>query len=113
MYLPEMKPGLVFQMESQTGPVHAPVFNMTVNGENNSGTGHDKKVVKQGAAESALRGSFVQFRNSSQAQQAMGGSQLTSENFTEIADFGSIHHFSDFENGWRRFMWSLDHINQR
>ena len=100
MHLHEMKPGIVFQMESQTGPVHAPVFTMsvTVNGVKYSGTGHNKKVAKQAAAESALRGSFVQFRNSSQAQQAMGGSQLTSQNFTEIADIGSMHHFSNFEN---------------
>ena len=100
MHLHETKPGLVFLVELQTGPVHAPVFTMsvTVNGEKYCGTGHSKKVAKQAAAESALRGSFVQFRNSSQAQQAMGGSQLTSQNFTEIADIGSMHHFSDFEN---------------
>ena len=101
MHLYEMKPGRVFQMESQTGPDHAPVFTMSVmvDGEKYSGTGPNKKVAKLGAAESALRGSFIQLRNSSQAQQAMGGSQLTSENFTEIANIGSMHHFSDFENG--------------
>ena len=94
MHLHEMKPGLVFQMESQTGPEHIPVFTMsvTVNGEKYSGTGHNKLAAKQAAAESALRGSFVQFRNWFQTQQAMGGSQLTSQNFTVIADIG------DFEN---------------
>ena len=67
MHLHEMKPGSVFQMESQTGPDHAPVFTMsvTVNGEKYSGTGHNKQVAKQAAAESALRGTLVQFRNSS------------------------------------------------
>ena len=100
MHLHELKPGLVFQMESQTGPVHAPVFTMsvTVNGEKYSGTGHNKQVAKQAAAKTALRGSFVQFRNSSQTQQAMGGSQLTSQDFSEIADIGTMHDFSDFLN---------------
>ena len=99
-HLHEMKPGSVFEMESQTGPVHAPVFTMsvTVNREKYSGTGHNKRVAKQAAAESALCGTFFQFRNSSQAQQAMGGSQLMSQNFTEIGDIGSMHQFSDFEN---------------
>ena len=82
MHLYEKNPGLVFEMESQTGPDHAPVFTMSVmvDGEKYSGTGANKRVAKQIAAESALRGSIIQLRNTSQAQQAMGGSQLTSEN---------------------------------
>ena len=100
MHLHDRKPDLVFQMESQTGPVHAPVFTMsvTLNGEKYSGTGHNKQVAKQAAAERALRSSFVQFRNSSQTQQAMGDSQLTSQDFSEIADIGSMHDFSNFLN---------------
>ena len=56
VHLHEMKPGLVFQMESQTGPDHVPIFTMSVmlDGEKYSGTGPNKKVAKQGAAESAL-----------------------------------------------------------
>ena len=48
-------------------------MSVTVNGEKYSGTGHNKQVAKQAAAaESALRGTFVQFRNSSTATTGFG-----------------------------------------
>jgi double stranded RNA-specific editase B len=48
MQLNEIKPGLEFKFESQTGPVHAPIFTMSVevNGETFRGHGPTKKKAK-------------------------------------------------------------------
>lgn len=52
-------------MVSKTGPVHAPVFTMSVevDGQTYEGVGTNKKTAKAKAAENALR-SFIQFPNS-------------------------------------------------
>nr|2L3C_A Chain A, Double-stranded RNA-specific editase 1 [Rattus norvegicus] len=64
MQLNEIKPGLQYMLLSQTGPVHAPLFVMSVevNGQVFEGSGPTKKKAKLHAAEKALR-SFVQFPN--------------------------------------------------
>ncbi|CAI9725040.1 double-stranded RNA-specific editase 1 isoform X2 [Octopus vulgaris] len=97
MQLNEIKPGLEFQLMGQTGPVHAPTFNMKVevNGEIFEGAGPTKKKAKLQAAEKALR-SFVQFRNASEAYQAMG-KKVNSLDFTsDTADIGTF--INDFED---------------
>uniref|UniRef100_A0A8C2FHM7 DRBM domain-containing protein n=1 Tax=Cyprinus carpio TaxID=7962 RepID=A0A8C2FHM7_CYPCA len=55
MQLNEIKPGLQYKLLSQTGPVHAPVFIMTieVNGQLFEGSGPTKKKAKLNAAERA------------------------------------------------------------
>lgn len=72
--LNELRPGLKYNFASQIGPVHSPVFTVTVDvdGQEYIGRGPSKKLAKQKAAEVALR-SFVQFRNVPEAHQAMGG----------------------------------------
>ncbi|XP_076437399.1 LOW QUALITY PROTEIN: double-stranded RNA-specific editase 1-like [Babylonia areolata] len=100
MQLNEIKPGLEFRFESQTGPVHAPVFTMSVevNGETYRGSGSTKKKAKMAAAESALR-SFVQFPNASEAHQAMGRGMVTTADFTdELSQIDKTPLFNDFEN---------------
>lgn len=97
MQLNEIKPGLEFQLMGQSGPVHAPTFNMKVevNGEIFEGAGSTKKKAKLQAAEKALR-SFVQFRNASEAYQAMG-KKVNSLDFTsDTADIGTF--INDFED---------------
>ncbi|KAG8432659.1 hypothetical protein GDO86_017048 [Hymenochirus boettgeri] len=89
MQLNEIKPGLQYKLISQTGPVHAPVFIMTVevNGQVFEGSGPTKKKAKLHAAEKALR-SFVQFPNASEAHLAMGRTQSVHTDFTsDQADF--------------------------
>ncbi|KAL8621759.1 hypothetical protein ACOMHN_061894 [Nucella lapillus] len=100
MQLNEIKPGLEFRFESQSGPVHAPVFTMCVevNGETYRGSGSTKKKAKMAAAESALK-SFVQFPNASEAHQAMGRAMITSGDFTdELSQINQTPLFNDFEN---------------
>ena len=100
MQLNEIKPGLEFRFEAQTGPVHAPVFTMSVdvNGQTFRGSGSTKKKAKMVAAESALR-SFVQFPNASEAHQAMGRCMFTTGDFTdELAQINQTPLFNDFEN---------------
>lgn len=60
--LNELRTGLVYAIKSQTGPVHAPVFtiHVKVDGHIYTGTGRNKKLAKQNAAENALK-SFIQF----------------------------------------------------
>ena len=55
--LHEMYRGLVFNTVSQEGPVHAPVFTVSVeiNGTVFEGKGKNKKIAKHNAAEAALR----------------------------------------------------------
>ena len=62
MHLNKLKPGLQFKLVSQTGPVHAPIFSMSVevNGMVFEGSNTTKKASKLAAAEKALE-SFVQF----------------------------------------------------
>ncbi|XP_028428076.1 double-stranded RNA-specific editase 1-like isoform X1 [Perca flavescens] len=89
MQLNELKQGLQYKLLSQTGPVHAPVFAMTVevNGLLFEGSGPTKKKAKLNAAEKALR-SFVQFPNASEAHMAMGRSLSGHTDFTsDQADF--------------------------
>jgi double stranded RNA-specific editase B len=82
MQLNELKPGLEFKFVSQTGPVHAPMFNMSVevNGMVFEGSSTTKKASKLAAAEKALK-SFVQFPNASDAHKVLGP-QVVSTDFT-------------------------------
>ncbi|XP_075463257.1 double-stranded RNA-specific editase 1 isoform X1 [Ascaphus truei] len=99
MQLNEIKPGLQYKLLSQTGPVHAPVFIMTVevNGQGFEGSGPTKKKAKLHAAEKALR-SFVQFPNASEAHLAMGRTLSVNTDFTsDQADFPDAL-FNGFEN---------------
>ncbi|KAG2458469.1 RED2 editase, partial [Polypterus senegalus] len=96
--LNELKPGLQYKMVSQTGPVHAPVFSISVevNGLTFEGSGPTKKKAKMRAAEMALK-SFVQFPNASQAHFAMGMLSNASTDFTsDQADFPDTL-FKEFE----------------
>ncbi|KAK5875113.1 hypothetical protein CesoFtcFv8_027636 [Champsocephalus esox] len=98
MQLNEIKPGLQYKLLSQTGPVHAPVFVMTVevNGQFFEGAGSTKKKAKLNAAEKALR-SFVQFPNASEAHMAMGRTLSVHTDFTsDQADFPDML-FNAFE----------------
>ncbi|KAG7215684.1 hypothetical protein INR49_022039 [Caranx melampygus] len=98
MQLNEIKPGLQYKLLSQTGPVHAPVFVMTVevNGQLFEGSGPTKKKAKLSAAEKALR-SFVQFPNASEAHMAMGRTLSVHTDFTsDHADFPDML-FNAFE----------------
>lgn len=98
MQLNEIKPGLQYKLLSQTGPVHAPVFVMTVevNGQQFEGSGPTKKKAKLNAAEKALR-SFVQFPNASEAHLAMGRTLTVNTDFTsDQADFADLL-FNGFE----------------
>lgn len=98
MQLNEIKPGLQYKLFSQTGPVHAPVFEMTVevNGQLFNGSGPTKKKAKLNAAEKALR-SFVQFPNASEAHMAMGRTLSVHTDFTsDHADFPDVL-FNAFE----------------
>ncbi|XP_048462174.1 double-stranded RNA-specific editase B2-like [Rhincodon typus] len=96
--LNELKPGLQYQMVSQTGPVHAPIFAIAVevNGLLFEGTGPTKKKAKMRAAEMALQ-SFVQFPNASQAHFTLGNCVNPSADFTsDQADFPNTL-FKEFE----------------
>ncbi|XP_054569593.1 double-stranded RNA-specific editase 1 [Eptesicus fuscus] len=98
MQLNEIKPGLQYTLLSQTGPVHAPLFviSVEVNGQAFEGSGPTKKKAKLQAAEKALR-SFVQFPNASEAHLAMGRSLSTNTDFTsDQADFADAL-FNGFE----------------
>lgn len=98
MQLNEIKPGVQYKLLSQTGPVHAPVFIMTVevNGQLFEGSGPTKKKAKLNVAERALR-SFVQFPNASEAHLAMGRTLTVNADFTsDQADFPDML-FNGFE----------------
>lgn len=104
MQLNEIKPGLQYKLLSQTGPVHAPVFAMSVevNGQRFDGTGPTKKKAKLCVAEKALR-SFVQFPNASEAHVAMGHTLSINTDFTsDQADFPDAL-FNGFETPHDRF----------
>ncbi|XP_072235363.1 double-stranded RNA-specific editase 1-like [Leuresthes tenuis] len=98
MQLNEIKPGLQYKLLSQTGPVHAPIFVMTVevNGQLFEGSGPTKKKAKLNAAEKALH-SFVQFPNASEAHMVMGRTLSVHTDFTsDHADFPDML-FNAFE----------------
>ncbi|KAF4518987.1 hypothetical protein B566_EDAN007775 [Ephemera danica] len=86
--LNELKPGLDYQLVSQQGPVHSPMFTICVevNGQRFEGSGRSKRLAKQAAAEAALQ-SFLQFKNAPEAQQAMG--RLTAAARSTDLDFTS------------------------
>ncbi|XP_034039654.1 double-stranded RNA-specific editase B2-like [Thalassophryne amazonica] len=81
--LNELKPGLRYEMTSKTGPLHAPVFSVSVevNGLHFEGQGLTKKQAKMRAAELALR-SFIQFPNALQAHAIMTNINNTPMDFT-------------------------------
>ncbi|XP_058977943.1 double-stranded RNA-specific editase Adar isoform X3 [Musca domestica] len=62
--LNELRHGLVYKLESQTGPVHAPLFTISVevDGQKYLGQGRSKKIARIEAAATALR-SFIQFKD--------------------------------------------------
>ncbi|XP_034487659.1 double-stranded RNA-specific editase Adar isoform X1 [Drosophila innubila] len=62
--LNELRHGLIYKLESQTGPVHAPLFTISVevDGQKYMGQGRSKKVARIEAAATALR-SFIQFKD--------------------------------------------------
>ncbi|XP_055587067.1 uncharacterized protein LOC129739612 isoform X3 [Uranotaenia lowii] len=62
--LNELKRNLVYNLESQSGPVHAPLFSMSVvvDGQKFIGHGRSKKLARIEAAAAALR-SFIQFKD--------------------------------------------------
>jgi len=70
--LNELRPGLEYTLLETKGPVHQPTFvlSVTVNGASFTGEGRSKKQAKQECAENALK-SFVQFKNTVDAQVAM------------------------------------------
>ena len=100
MQLNELKPGLEYKLENQTGPVHAPIFVMSVdvNGQSFVGQGNTKKKAKLMAAEKALA-SFVQLPNASEAHQALGRQISTSGDFTSdsTAVDGNSGLFNNFD----------------
>ncbi|XP_023295912.2 double-stranded RNA-specific editase Adar isoform X2 [Lucilia cuprina] len=62
--LNELRHGLVYKLESQSGPVHAPLFTISVevDGQKYLGQGRSKKIARIEAAATALR-SFIQFKD--------------------------------------------------
>ncbi|XP_071546069.1 double-stranded RNA-specific editase 1 isoform X2 [Panulirus ornatus] len=81
--LNELRPGLDYKTMGMEGPSHAPVFTVIVelNGQVFKGSGRSKKLAKHSAAEAALR-SFLQFRNASDAAEALGISVTSVQDFT-------------------------------
>ncbi|XP_065366086.1 double-stranded RNA-specific editase Adar isoform X2 [Calliphora vicina] len=62
--LNELRHGLIYKLESQSGPVHAPLFTISVevDGQKYLGQGRSKKIARIEAAATALR-SFIQFKD--------------------------------------------------
>ncbi|XP_032580122.1 double-stranded RNA-specific editase Adar isoform X1 [Drosophila sechellia] len=62
--LNELRHGLIYKLESQTGPVHAPLFTISVEVDDQKyyGQGRSKKIARIEAAATALR-SFIQFKD--------------------------------------------------
>ncbi|XP_071545538.1 double-stranded RNA-specific editase 1-like [Panulirus ornatus] len=91
--LNELHPGLDYKTMGTEGPSHAPVFTVSVefNGQIYRGTGRSKKQAKHAAAEATLR-SFLQFRNASDAAEALGINVSAVQDFTSDvseASFGT------------------------
>uniref|UniRef100_A0A336KPF9 CSON013385 protein n=2 Tax=Culicoides sonorensis TaxID=179676 RepID=A0A336KPF9_CULSO len=80
--LNELRKNVVYEVESQNGPVHAPVFTMSVvvDGTKYYGKGRSKKIARAEAAAAALR-DFVQFKDST-ATLALSASDLKNVDFT-------------------------------
>lgn len=88
--LNELRPGLVYKTLAMEGPSHAPVFTVSVelNGQVYQGTGRSKKQAKHSAAEATLR-SFLQFRNASDAAEALGTNITSPQDFTsDVSEAG-------------------------
>ncbi|CAL4089583.1 unnamed protein product [Meganyctiphanes norvegica] len=97
--LNELQPGLEYKTESVNGPSHAPLFTVTIelNGQLYKGTGSSKKQAKHAAAETTLR-SFLQFRNASDAAQALGiDSSSAHQDFT--TDVSEVNFNANGANG--------------
>ncbi|XP_017852883.1 double-stranded RNA-specific editase Adar isoform X4 [Drosophila busckii] len=88
--LNELRHGLIYKLESQTGPVHAPLFTISVevDGQKYMGQGRSKKVARIEAAATALR-SFIQFKD---------GAVLTPLKTTSNLDFTSDEHLENDVN---------------
>lgn len=84
--LNQLRPGLQYQVESKSGPLHAPVFSVgvEVDGFHFEGQGASKKQAKMRAAELALQ-SFIQFPNFSQTHTVMENFDFTADSF--LAEF--------------------------
>ncbi|XP_063703300.1 double-stranded RNA-specific editase Adar isoform X2 [Culicoides brevitarsis] len=80
--LNELRKNVVYEVESQNGPVHAPVFTMSVvvDGTKYYGKGRSKKIARAEAAAAALR-DFVQFKDST-ATLALTPNDLKNVDFT-------------------------------
>ncbi|XP_037047154.1 double-stranded RNA-specific editase Adar isoform X1 [Bradysia coprophila] len=86
--LNELRQGLIYTLEGQSGPVHAPIFTMSVevDGQKYNGQGRSKKIARIQAAQTALR-SFIQFKD---------GAILSPSKPSNNVDFTSDEHL---ENG--------------
>ncbi|XP_013792117.1 double-stranded RNA-specific editase 1-like [Limulus polyphemus] len=96
MQLNELKPGLKYTFESLEGTGHNTCFQVSVevNGQKFYGKGKSKQLAKHAAAQAALA-SFVQFKDTARAVQAMNRT-LTYADFTDDAlEDGTI--FNKFE----------------
>lgn len=104
--LNELRPGLVYKTLTVEGPSHAPVFTVTVelNGQIFQGTGRSKKQAKHSAAEATLR-SFLQFRNASDAAQALGLNSSGVQDFT--SDVSEVSFGSSSTPGVSHLRWHV------
>lgn len=109
--LNELRPGLQYEITSKTGPLHAPVFSVSVdvNGLHFEGRGPTKKQAKMRAAELALR-SFIQFPNASQTHAIMGNFSSTPMDFTADKLDVSDTFLKEFEPSFREHR-DLFHCN--
>uniref|UniRef100_A0A3B5MQN4 Adenosine deaminase RNA specific B2 (inactive) n=1 Tax=Xiphophorus couchianus TaxID=32473 RepID=A0A3B5MQN4_9TELE len=84
--LNQLRPGLQYQVESKSGPLHAPVFSVgvEVDGFHFEGQGASKKQAKMRAAELALQ-SFIQFPIFSQTHTVTENFDFTADSF--LAEF--------------------------
>lgn len=98
--LNELRHGLVYKLESQTGPVHAPLFTISVevDGQKYVGQGRSKKIARIEAAATALR-SFIQFKD---------GAVLTPLKPTFNVDFTSDEHLENGIDGNDKLIEALD-----
>ncbi|KAK8720690.1 hypothetical protein OTU49_013157 [Cherax quadricarinatus] len=112
--LNELRPGLVYNMLGMEGPSHAPVFTVTVeiSGQVFRGSGRSKKQAKHSAAEAALR-SFLQFRNASDAAEALGINITAVQDFTSDvseAGFGSNSTVGEWwREAWCQILFRFGH----
>lgn len=97
MQLNELKPGLKYVVESQSGPPHNPEFevSVTVNDQKYIGRGNSKQMAKHAAAQAALS-SFVQFRNTPEAMNIINQPRSTPD-FTMDNVENEACNFNKFE----------------